>query len=523
MNNKFKYILLLFFVSAFGKCFAQQIPLLDQYYINPVVYNPATVGAKGLFNSYLIRNQKFKEFNNGQITHLLTADVAFKDNKFGFGVNLANDDVGIFNNTQALFCYSYRLKISDSHRLRLGVSAGISDFRVNMSEVRANPNDRILINSNIKSSEFMANFGIYYTYKNFFAGITIPQLLNNSIQKSEANKETSYELIRQFIINGGYKFKFPQIKELSISPVILTRYTKNTPVQYDINLLAEWNDKLWFAVSYRDQFSVGFNIGVHFLQNFKFGYSYNAGIQNTSQSTSNNHEFLLGYCINRKTKKVNPIDINSDIISLKNQLGESYTKIDQLKQELEKSERERKNMDQDGDGVPNKEDQCPDTPPFYIVDSNGCPKDSDGDGIVDSEDICPDLAGTIENKGCPDKKEKKNEFNGKLENVYFAFGKYNITNYSKRKLDNLLLLLKSNNMYIVKLHGHTDDIGSAAANRIISLKRLNAVKNYLIEHGITEKRIVVISHGESLPITDNENQKSRANNRRVTFEVFTYQ
>ena len=55
--------------------------------------------------------------------------------------------------------------------------------------------------------------------------------------------------------------------------------------------------------------------------------------------------------------------------------------------------------DSDKDGIPDKNDNCPDQPGLKVF--NGCP-DTDKDGIMDKEDACPDLAGTAEFKGCPD-------------------------------------------------------------------------------------------------------------------------
>lgn len=60
-------------------------------------------------------------------------------------------------------------------------------------------------------------------------------------------------------------------------------------------------------------------------------------------------------------------------------------------------------LDSDGDGVPDNMDRCPGTPPGAIVDANGCPADSDGDGIADFLDKCP---GTptgvkVDASGCP--------------------------------------------------------------------------------------------------------------------------
>src|SRR5690606_38351134 len=59
--------------------------------------------------------------------------------------------------------------------------------------------------------------------------------------------------------------------------------------------------------------------------------------------------------------------------------------------------------DSDGDGVPDRRDECPNTPPGVTIDENGCPVDSDGDGVLDYQDECPDEAGDPKLKGCPDR------------------------------------------------------------------------------------------------------------------------
>ena len=61
-----------------------------------------------------------------------------------------------------------------------------------------------------------------------------------------------------------------------------------------------------------------------------------------------------------------------------------------------------KPKDSDKDGVPDRKDDCPDTPKGVAVDENGCPIDSDLDGIADYLDECPSIPGLEEFQGCPD-------------------------------------------------------------------------------------------------------------------------
>lgn len=61
----------------------------------------------------------------------------------------------------------------------------------------------------------------------------------------------------------------------------------------------------------------------------------------------------------------------------------------------------RRQRDDDGDGVPNYYDHCPNTPAGQEVHTFGCPPDRDKDGIPDLEDKCPDEWGTKSRQGCP--------------------------------------------------------------------------------------------------------------------------
>ncbi len=59
--------------------------------------------------------------------------------------------------------------------------------------------------------------------------------------------------------------------------------------------------------------------------------------------------------------------------------------------------------DGDGDGVKNKRDKCPSTPPGVLVDGTGCPVDTDKDGVDDYLDKCPSIPGFKDMNGCQDK------------------------------------------------------------------------------------------------------------------------
>ena len=70
--------------------------------------------------------------------------------------------------------------------------------------------------------------------------------------------------------------------------------------------------------------------------------------------------------------------------------------------------------DEDGDGVPDKQDRCPGTPRGATVDEEGCPSDADSDGVYDGIDQCPDtpLGAKVDAKGCPIDSDGDGVFDG---------------------------------------------------------------------------------------------------------------
>jgi len=79
--------------------------------------------------------------------------------------------------------------------------------------------------------------------------------------------------------------------------------------------------------------------------------------------------------------------------------------------------------------------------------------------------------------------------------------------------------LNNNPTKKVKITGHTDNVGSDAANYNFGLKRAKNVMNYLISRGIDKQKLTAFSKGEKEPIASNETEEGKAKNRRITISV----
>ncbi|MBN2575119.1 MAG: OmpA family protein [Deltaproteobacteria bacterium] len=173
-----------------------------------------------------------------------------------------------------------------------------------------------------------------------------------------------------------------------------------------------------------------------------------------------------------------------------------------------------KEKDSDGDGVLDSEDKCPDA--AGKPELEGCP-DGDNDGVPDAEDKCPDLPGLKEHEGCLPEEVAK--FTGAIKGITFKTGKADITKKSYPVLDAALQVIQEYPSLRLKIEGHTDNVGKAAKNQTLSEARAEAVKTYLVDKGVDDKRLETAGYGDTQPKESNKTPKGRAANRRIEFTV----
>lgn len=138
-------------------------------------------------------------------------------------------------------------------------------------------------------------------------------------------------------------------------------------------------------------------------------------------------------------------------------------------------------LDDDGDGVNNCIDKCPDTAKELAVDANGCP--------------------------IPVKMQLK---------VLFDFDKSDIKPIYHQELADFATFAKQYPGVDIEIGGHTDSKGTAVYNQKLSERRANSVRDYLIKNfDMSAARLTAVGYGLTQPVADNTTDAGRAENRRI--------
>ena len=88
----------------------------------------------------------------------------------------------------------------------------------------------------------------------------------------------------------------------------------------------------------------------------------------------------------------------------------------------------------------------------------------------------------------------------KMENIFYEFGKWDVTKASEEELERLVKLLNDNPNITIELSAHTDLVGNEQFNLELSQKRAQSCCDYLIRHGIEKERLTPVGYGKTKPV-----------------------
>lgn len=305
MKKSILLLIAVLFSSMFAK--AQYDAMFTQYMFNEMYINPAYTGSKEAMAVNLTHRQQWVNFPGRPITTSFTLHGPLANNKMGLGLSVLNEQIGKLSRNLVYLNYAYRVKTGDKGHLSFGIMGGIHNQVNKLSELKSTETGDIQISQNTPSL-IAPNFGagIYYYTNKFYAGISIPRMVDDSYlfnQTGDVIKSTSLNASKfHYYFTIGNVFEVND--DLKIKPQAMVKMVQNAPLQYDVNVNCLIKNKIWAGIGYRSGSDISALLGIQVNPQLLVNYSYDYALTKIQKYSQGSHEITIGYLFLYKQSKV---------------------------------------------------------------------------------------------------------------------------------------------------------------------------------------------------------------------------
>lgn len=434
---------------------AQQTRQTNLYNYNKFSLNPAYAGASGCTELNFSHVNQWVRVEGAPTTSFFNANTRI-GKSWGVGGDVLLDRLGLFQQVSVNGAVSYGVTIARDHHVRLGISAGYFQMRIDPTDAIVFDGGDQIIDGGVQTANSLnSSAGILYQFKGLELSFASKQLIEARSDFNLLGLE-GYGMKRHYVGYGGYDIVLN--KQLTLKPNVLFRSVGNVQ-QFDFNADINYNDLIYGGIGWRTQVGLVARVGVNIRKLFFMGYAYETPMQNLASYGAGSHEITLGlkFC-KKKKEEIDPLIAN-------------VTPVVDTVRIIER---------------------IVDT--VYIA----------ADPVVNPPVAVDDVNKAMLNAS---------------ENLEFIYDKSIIVENSYSSLEGLTNILLVRKDVKIKLDGHTDGDGTEAYNLKLSKNRVEAVKKFLVANGVEESRIKTDYHGESQPIASNQTEDGKAKNRRVVMTI----
>jgi type IX secretion system PorP/SprF family membrane protein len=307
MNIKFKHIKILVLLTvmlfAYQKSIAQTEPMYSQYMFNMLGVNPAYAGSREASSFNLFQRRQWIGLQGAPQTTSFSLDQSILDKRAGWGIQLYDDKIGVEKADGVNLMGATRIRVSENGVLSGGLSLGLMNYRIDLMNVtgRYTPNDPAFY-ANLNKWTPSLGLGIYYNTDNFYAGVSIPNILKSRL--------TALTLIKSGLQKVNQKHIFltsgiviPINEELKLKPSTMIKIVEGAPIEADLNTNIWLRDIIGLGVSYRTGDAIIGMAEIQANENLRFGYAYDMTISALKFYNTGTHEIMIRYELgNFKTK-----------------------------------------------------------------------------------------------------------------------------------------------------------------------------------------------------------------------------
>lgn len=279
---------------------AQVESMYSMYQINPLVSSPAYAGiisrdAKGEFVA--INRQQWIGVQGSPRTSILTGNYQIKP-KMGIAGVIASDQAGPLRISSVSGDLGYSVRLNEDWKMNGGLRLSVSSVYIDYAGLTAIDVNDPYIQIN-KSTGLKPNtgWGLHFSHRNgTFVAVSQPRVLTYDF----GNLSGAFKDVAYYYVQGGTSFQ--ATSGIVLRPSAMLRLASAVPMSWDVNLVANLQDKIDVGMIYRDKISYGARIGVPFSKKVYVAYTGEFPLSTLNPIGVQTHELALKISLFEKQK-----------------------------------------------------------------------------------------------------------------------------------------------------------------------------------------------------------------------------
>lgn len=290
-----KFIITALALFSFGLVRAQQDTHFTQYMYNTTAINPAYAGSRGVMSIFGLHRNQWIGTDGAPVTNTVSFNAPLNNTNLGIGLTILNDKVGPMLENSVAADLSYTIDFNEDYKLSFGLKAGVNMLDVDFTKLNIYDPADPRFENNI-DNRFSPNIGagIYLHSENFYAGLSLPKMLETNYYDKSAEITASSYIVNSRMatyLMAGYVFDIDYNVKLKTS--VLSKVVPGAPLQTDFAANVLFNEVFTAGLSYRWSASLSAMVGFQVTDGLMIGYSYDAQTTKLQSYNSGSHEIFL--------------------------------------------------------------------------------------------------------------------------------------------------------------------------------------------------------------------------------------
>lgn len=313
MRKTYQLFLITIFVGLLSNktIEAQQDAQYTQYMYNTMVINPAYAGSRGVMSIVGLHRSQWVGLDGAPRTQTLSLNTPIGTNeRVGLGFSVVNEEIGPVDETYINADFSYTIPTGYYGKLSFGLKAGLHLLNIDLQQLSKFTEDPLFGNNIDNKFSPQVGAGIYYHTDKFYAGLSVPNLLETDHFDEELNSSDSggvsflaEERINYYFITG---YIFDLSPDLKFKPALLTKLVTGAPLQVDVSANFLLYEKITLGAAYRWSAAFSGLVGFQISDALMIGFAYDREVTELGRTLYNDgsYELMLRFELFRKYNRM---------------------------------------------------------------------------------------------------------------------------------------------------------------------------------------------------------------------------